>query len=206
MYFMKTARYRDIEKLMCQIPNFHPRGYGGMVLKDEMPYSQEQPPSTSYAKLLTMTMSEIRYKPFRRCLDKYMKEVRMQQLIYKKEKHERIFKETIEKVNQNNATLLSALYLLTADFNLWRQVSPHIRQNRIDFHTIRLNGINERGYTLFGVVKDLYLGTKYLTVSDLADTQLISPDMFGIICNAMAIRRFGMRAIQLAEKGIRQDI
>lgn len=206
MYFMQTVRYRDIEKLMCQIPNFHPRGYGGVVLKDEIPCSQEQPPPTSYAELLTMTMSEIRYKPFRRRLDKYMKEVRMQQMIYKKEKHKRIFKETIEKVNQNNAALLSALYLLTADFNLWKRTKPHIRKNRIDFHTIRLNGINEKGYTLFCVAKDLYLGTKYLTISDLADTELISPDMFGIICNAMTIRRFGMRAIQLAEKGIRQDI
>lgn len=36
MYFMQTARYRDIEKLMYQIPNFHPRGHGSMVLRNEM--------------------------------------------------------------------------------------------------------------------------------------------------------------------------
>lgn len=202
MYFMQTARYRDIEELMCQIPNFHPRGHGSVVLKDEMLCTQDQPPPLSYAELLTTTMSAIWDKPFRKRLEQYIKEVEVRHMLYRNENHERIFKETIEKVNQNNAALLSALYLLTADFNLWKRAKPYIRQNRIDFHTIRLNGINEKGYTLFGVAKDLYLGTKYLTVGDLADKELISLDMFRIICNAMAIRRFGMKAVCLAEGGM----
>ena len=44
--------------------------------------------------------------------------------------------------------------------------------------------------------KDLYFGTKYITVSDLCDKELIYPEMFGLICNAMGIKRFGIKAIK----------
>ena len=39
---------------------------------------------------------------------------------------------------------------------------------------------------------ELYLGTKHITIADLTDEQLISYRMFGIICNALVIRRFGI--------------
>ena len=55
-----------------------------------------------------------------------------------------------------------------------------------------LGSVDEKAYTLFCCAKDLYLGTKHITIADLADEQLISPKMFGIICNALAIRRFGI--------------
>ena len=53
------------------------------------------------------------------------------------------------------------------------------------------------GYALYCASKDLYLGTKNLTIGDLADTDLIPSKIFGLICNGMAIRRFGLGAIQL---------
>ena len=74
-----------------------------------------------------------------------------------------------------------------------------VKRNMIDFTGIRLNGIHENGYTLYCVAKDLYLGTKHISVSDLADRELIPTKTFEIICNAMAIRRYGMQAIQYAE-------
>ena len=44
--------------------------------------------------------------------------------------------------------------------------------------------------------KDLTLGTKHITVSDLSDADLVPPMLFRTICNAMAIRRFGLAAIK----------
>ena len=44
--------------------------------------------------------------------------------------------------------------------------------------------------------KDLTLGTKHITVSDLADADLVPPMLFRTICNAMAIRRFGLAAVK----------
>ena len=65
---------------------------------------------------------------------------------------------------------------------------------RAGFENIKLNNCAERAYTLYCAAKDLTLGTKHLTVSDLSDANLVPPMLFRTICNAMAIRRFGLAA------------
>ena len=95
-----------------------------------------------------------------------------------------------------NYTLLSALYLLTADQRLWVCCKHHINNGCVFFENIKLNNCTERAYTLYCAAKDLTLGTKHLTVSDLSDADLVPPMLFRTICNAMAIRRFGLAAIK----------
>ena len=95
---------------------------------------------------------------------------------------------------------MSALYLLTAEFALWQTAKRYVTDNSIDFKSLQPSGISENGYTLLCAAKDLYLGTNYLTISDLADTQLIPPRMFALICNAMAIRRFGLGEINFKNR------
>ena len=65
--------------------------------------------------------------------------------------------------------------------------NPHDRQ--IEKLMSQIPNFKPRGH-------GIYIGTKHLTISDLSDTELISPMLFGVICNAMAIRRYGLGAIQ----------
>lgn len=65
MYFSQTPYYREIENIMRQTPNFRPRGYESVVLKNEMRIRmEEQPPPDSYAELMARTMSAIHCNPF----------------------------------------------------------------------------------------------------------------------------------------------
>ena len=123
---------------------------------------------------------------------------------YRNEKHHIVFTETIKHMNRKNKALMAALYLLTADFALWKCVRHAVVNSVICFEQVRLRGTNTNSYPLFCAAKDLYLGTKHLTVSDLADAELISPKTFSLICNAMAIRRFGLGAIQYEERSIQK--
>ena len=59
--------------------------------------------------------------------------------------------------------------------------------------------LKEKGYTLMCAAKDLYLGTKYMSISDLSDELLISSDVFGLICNAIGIKRFGLKVLSKGE-------
>ena len=43
--------------------------------------------------------------------------------------------------------------------------------------------------------KDLCCGTKHITIRDLADKEIVSPQMFGILCEAMTLRRYGLAAL-----------
>ena len=99
---------------------------------------------------------------------------------FRNSKHSTTFTDAIKKKNKRDYALMSALYLLTAEFALWQTVKRYIVDNSIDFKSLQPAGISENGYTLFCAAKDLYLGTNYLTISDLADTQLIPPRMFAL--------------------------
>ena len=114
---------------------------------------------------------------------------------YKNEKHRELFGEVVKRKDKKDYELMSALYILTSDLLLWHKVKRYTEKSIIDFEHIRVKGIHPTGYTLYCCAKELYLGTKHLSVSDLADTELIPPKAFELICNAMAIRRLGLSAV-----------
>lgn len=201
MHFTGTKHLHEIENIMQEIPNFLPKGNGGTVLKKEMEdYIRGQPPPDNYEEMMSALMAGIGYKPLGERVSRYLKESEGKAVSYRNDKHKEVFEEITAKMDKQNYALLSALYLLTADYRLWKIMKHHVQKNAVDFAGVSLKGIHENGYTLYCVAKDLYLGTKHLSVSDLADTELIRPQIFMLVCNAMAVRRFGMKAVRLVER------
>ena len=112
--------------------------------------------------------------------------------------HRTVFLEASRNMNRSNYALLAALYLLTADSRLWNQVKDYVQHNQILFDQMKPKNHSTNSYALFSVAKDLYLGTNHMSLCDLADTELIPPKIFVIICNSMAIYRLGLDAIKEA--------
>lgn len=201
MHFTGTKYLHEIESLMQGVPGFSVKGHGGIILKKEMEDCiRGQPSPDNYEEMMSEIMAAVHYKPLGERLSRYLKESEGKAVGYRNEKHREVFEEITAKMDKKNYALLSALYLLTADHRLWKIMKHHIQKNGVDFQNVSLKGIHENGYTLYCVAKDLYLGTKHLSVSDLANTELIRPQMFMLVCNAMAVRRFGLKAIRLAER------
>ena len=114
--------------------------------------------------------------------------------MYNNKRHQEIFEKAIIKKNENNYPLLAAIYLFTSDNELWKVTKDHVKKNKIEFDEIKLNAIYSKGYILYCVAKDLYLGTGHVTISDITNKHLVAPKLYEILCNAMAIRRFGRNA------------
>lgn len=196
MYFSNPPSQKEFEKLMQAVPHFSPRGHGSFIPKEELNlYERPQPPPASLSDTIERTMSRIHCPPFRRRLEKYLRESEESPMDYRNEKHRIAFTEAIQKLNRKDYALMSAVYLLTAEHALWMKAKQRVRQNEIHFDAIKLQNSTENAYTLFCCAKDLYLGTKHIIIKDLADKDLIAPKIFDLICNAMAIRRFGLSAI-----------
>lgn len=155
--------------------------------------------TATYSEILTETMAAIRYPPFVRRLDQYLKESEGCPMDFKNEQHREVFTAAVQKLDQKNDALMAALYLLTADWKLWNTARRYIERNAIHFERFRLSGSTMGGYVLYCAAKDLYLGTRNLTIGDLADDRFISPKIFGLVCNGMAIRRFGLGAVPLSQ-------
>ena len=230
MNFLEDATLRSIEKMMRSVPNFAQRGHGAATLCRHEYSAEDcdcryclhntsrgkkvvcglghcacmQERITAGAaerkEILTETMTGIRYPPFQRRLKQYLKKSEENPMDFRNEKHRIVFTEAIEKLNRKNYALMSAMYLLTAERGLWMTAKHSVGKNEIRFDAIHLKNSTENGYTLFCCAKDLYLGTKHITIKDLADTALIAPSIFGLICNAMTIRRFGLGAIHYNER------
>lgn len=233
MLYTETITRRELERIMRQIPNFRPRGHGVVILCEHEYSAKDcdcrscphhtgrgrkigcgvekclcleeriKAGAASYKEALTETMSAIRNPMFIRRLNQYLNESEECPMDYRNEKHRIAFTEAVEKLNRRNFALMAALYLLTADHRLWIAAKRYTERNVIRINSIKLRDCSVNAYTLLCAAKDLYLGTKHLTVSDLADTDLISPRMFALICNAMAIRRFGLGAINYKERTVK---
>ncbi len=229
MYFAETDTLREMERLMQHVPNFPQKGHGIVVLKnggrirDDCRFCMHRrgrPPDyscgygdsscivqrircgeASPGEVFRETLYAALSPPFRRRLNQYIKESERNPMDYRNEKHRLMFESAVRKKNRKDYALMSAIYLLTADFMLWQSVRRCVLNNAIRFEEIHLHGLNENSYTLFCAAKDLYLGTDCLTISDLADTSLVLPKEFGLICNGMAVRRFGLGAIHFTERG-----
>ena len=117
---------------------------------------------------------------------------------FRKNAHRTVFLDVSRNMNRSNYALLAALYLLTADSRLWNQVKDCVQHNQILFDQMKPKNHSTNSYAMFSVAKDLYLGTNHMSLCDLVDTELIPPKVFAIICNALAIRRCGLDAIQEA--------
>lgn len=225
MYFTHQYPLRMFECMMQEPPNFLPRGHGVYIIsKCRFPsepascqqciffinaHCQLQVHTETHQKImvgiathqetLLETMASITNPAFRKRLLKYIKESENNTMNYSSPRHKNDFGKVAEHLNMDNNKLVAAVYLLSADTQLWRIVEHRVNNNSIDFGGLIVGTITESAYTLLCCAKDLYLGTKHITIADLADEDLISSKLFGIICNAMAIRRFGINAITETE-------
>lgn len=68
---------------------------------------------------------------------------------------------------------------------------------------MQLGSISADAYTLYVVAKDLYCGTKHITIRDLADKEIVSSQLFGMVCEAMtpaSLRAGSMRCGNQSER------
>lgn len=89
----------------------------------------------------------------------------------------------------NNA-YISAVYLLSANYDAWRSARRYISDKEIDF-SFEVKDLPGETYTVISVAKDLYMGTSHINLCDICDKYLISSRMFELIITAIHIRREG---------------
>lgn len=194
MYFSIEPERIRLERMMTLIPHFSPRTSGLIV-----PISEGAPAGANHRMLMQDTMRYIRSPDFRKRFQDYQSKKESAVMTYRGIRHKTQFEKELQRRKNPTAAMLCSLYLLTADCRLWSQVRQNVHAAGIRFQNIKLGGISPEAYALFMTAKDLYCGTKHITVRDLADTELVSPQLFGILCEAMTIRRYGQAACIAAD-------
>lgn len=95
----------------------------------------------------------------------------------------------------DEAAMCAAIYLLSADTFLWGKSVMAVKPDFIDFSAIQIHGVDLNGYVLFHTAKDLYKGTKHISLSELTDPELVSDWTFRLVVKAFLIRRYGAQVL-----------
>ena len=197
MLFTTNPKDRVIERMMTCVPNFRPRGHG-MYISRESPNTADRYKDSECSDRLhsavTLMMREMRNVAFSERLNNYITETE-DLMGFRNNNHRTVFKEMAAKLVSDNA-LLAAVYLLTSDRKLWGDAEGCILKNEICFDDMRCGKYSCGAYVLLCAAKDLYLGTQYVNISDLADSSLVPTEIFALACNAMTIRRFGITVLE----------
>lgn len=114
-------------------------------------------------------------------------------MIYRDDRHQRTFeKEAAMRPDTVSRPLLAALYLLTADRNLWSQVKDHISLRRVYVEDMRPKNLTGTSYVYFAAAKGILTGTRNIQLMEIADPALLSMKSYMILCTALAIRAYGV--------------
>ncbi len=114
-------------------------------------------------------------------------------MIYRDDRHHHTFeKEAAMRPESISRALLAALYLLTADRNLWNQVRDHISLRRVYLDEMRPKNLTGTSYVYFAAAKDILSGSHTIQLMEIADPALLSMKSYMILCTALAIRAFGV--------------
>lgn len=95
----------------------------------------------------------------------------------------------------------AALYLLTADEDTLARTANCFCKYGLEFGYARLRGVSPHGYTLFVAARSICTGAAGLDLGDLADRDVVDPEAFRLIVNAVLIARYGPAALNLRERG-----
>ena len=92
--------------------------------------------------------------------------------------------------------LVSAVYILTSDEELWGRTRECIAPNRIDFSKTQIRGISTTAYTLYMAARDLYKGSDMLSLYAMIDPVAVPPKVINIVSSALLIRRSDNEAFE----------
>lgn len=202
----EKEKYKAYDRMMRAVPNMKPR-YSGIMIpptpENELSI-RIRDGTAARDEVFSETFKSIRRKDFKKRLAKYLSESEDTDMSFRNNCHRRVFHSAIQKKDTENYALLSALYLLTANYDLWQSTRDYVVDNIICFEQISLQNCTEDQYALYCAAKDLYLGTKHMNIADLSDAKQISPKTFAVICNAMTVRRFGLGALKSMENEVLQ--
>lgn len=223
--FLSDTSLARVEIEMQQIPGFRPRASGMSVSRFSYTPSDCDCRSCTYqagrnkcgsptgciclrerlvagcvplAELLAILAAEVAIPPFVSRVSRLSKQ---DNSAFRNEAHRHRFEAAQQRNLTDTIPQMAAVYLLTADSFLWGKSQAAAIPERIDFKTIQIHGVDLDGYVLFHTAKDLYSGTKHISLSELTDPELVSDEAFRVIITAFLIRRYGAEVLCAERSG-----
>ena len=98
---------------------------------------------------------------------------------------------------RNTNRYYAAMYLLTANTDIYRRSLNCFDRKGINFKFARLDNIVPHNYTLLMYARDIYEGSRYVSYQDLTEPEVIDLEAFRLIVGSSLILRYGLAALDI---------
>lgn len=202
--FYTTGPLRVLERAMQQPPNYI-KGGGFMILHTPQRLQElvcvgaaQKPDVRTYQALVSRFLQELQANSLTERLRTIRNGNEEQEMLFRDAVHKRRFtalrKQQAASASEN-LPLMAALFLLSSDEFLWQRARNAIHAGRVDFTSIDIRGISTESYALYQTARDLYQGTRHITLADLTDPELVSNSLLRLLINSFLVRRHGLAAL-----------
>ena len=192
--FCLSPGLRVLERQMQQPPGYRPRGYGICII-EEMNWKSRG----NYSEIVDCVISRMQLEHLKKRVEEIFGEAD-KEIIFHNMKHRNDFYSLLmgkrAKTLKHTPNFAAAVFLLSADEELWEKVCKNILDTGIYFDRVRLGGVTLEQYILFHAAKDVYNGTKHIRLSELTDRDLIPDEILRLIVNAFVIEKCGVEIVK----------
>lgn len=101
---------------------------------------------------------------------------------------------------QDSPAFHAVLYLMTANPKIYTRAANCFYRHGVEFGYARLRDISPHNYTLLMAARSIYTGKGCLNIDDLADAEVIDPEAFRLIVNALLIARYGPYVLDIHKR------
>lgn len=91
----------------------------------------------------------------------------------------------------NSNKNLAAIFLLSGNEHLWKQVKAIIDENGINLKNVDLRSNGVDAYDVYQAIRFILCGAENLTLEDLAEPEIISDNVVLLITNSFIVNKYG---------------
>lgn len=198
MYFCSDNHHLlRYEQMMREPPNYRPRKSGIYVADREKVLEARIKEDSKVRMMLKLLTQEYMRRAKAVC------DAKDWELSFYDREHRDRFCEVLDgplgETLKRSSRLLAAVFLLTADAELWSKMRFLIKGDSVEIGNEAFKDANRDQYTLLFMAKEMYTGVEYITSKELVNRDIVPERLHCLFANAHLLQFCGVAVVSLME-------
>ena len=158
---------------------------------------EEMPENISYYEMLQRTINDYKIRGLYKKIKKLTEGGDGYVMLFMNANHKLRFNNFYKHAEKNGWEViksnknLAALYLLSGNEHLWKQIKNIVSEDGICLKNIDLQSNSVDAYDVYQAVRFILYGAENLTLEDLAEPEIIEDDVVILITNSFIVNKYG---------------
>lgn len=186
--FLQHTYLADFEIMMQMVPRY--------IRKETMPEN------ITYLEMLHRTVNDYQIRGLYKKIKKLTEGGDEYVMLFINTNHKNRFNNFYKHAEKHNWNViksnrnLAALFLLSGNEHLWKQIKSIVDENTIDLQQVDIHSSNEEVYDVYQAVRFILYGAENLTLEDLAEPEIIEDDIVLLITNSFIVNKYGIAPLE----------